>query len=315
MIGTMDFFMIRAQWLFLFLIYTAISPNSTFAEEHAKNAPSSLISQLAIPDSTQIQVIETTDGSTNIGRIVEIGAEEIAFKTDLGIIHIPISKIKHIETVSADLIRKGEFWFPNPNITRLFFAPTARMLKQGKGYFADYYLFFPGFAYGITDRFTLGGGLSIFPTVDINDQLFFIAPKVGLVQEKTFSLALGALLVRIPNYEDDASQDDPEVAGILYGVTTFGQPDASLTAGLGYGFVGGDLADRPMVMIGGEKRLTRRTALVTENWIFPGVEDPLISYGIRFFGKRLSVDLGLINTIGEEAIFPGIPYIDFVVQF
>ena len=305
--------MIRTQWLLL--IYTAISLNSTFAEEHAENTPVSLTSRLAIPDSTQIQVLETTDGSTTVGRIVEIGTEEIAFETDLGIIHIPISKIKHIETVSADLIRKGELWFANPNITRLFFAPTARMLKQGEGYFSDYYLFFPGFAYGITDRFTLGAGLSIFPTVDINDQLFFLAPKVGLVQEKTFSFAAGALLVRIPRYEDDASQDDPEVAGILYGVTTFGQPDASLTAGLGYGFVEGDLAARPMVMIGGEKRLTRRMALVTENWIFPGVEDPLISYGIRFFGKRLSVDLGLINTIGEGAIFPGVPYIDFVVQF
>ena len=312
--------MIRAQWLLL--IYTAISLNSIFAEEHAKNTPFSLTSQLAIPDSTQIQVLETTDGSTNIGRIVEIGDEEIAFKTDLGIIHISISKIKHIETVSVTLIRKGEFWFPNPNITRLFFAPTARMLKQGKGYFADYYLFFPGFAYGITDRFTLGGGLSIFPTVDINDQLFFIAPKFGLIQEKTLSLALGALLVRIPRYEDkevspdaDFQEDDPEVAGILYGVTTFGQPDASLTAGLGYGFVEGNLADRPMVMIGGEKRLTRRTAFVTENWIFPGIDQPLISYGIRFFGKRLSVDLGLINVIGAGAIFPGIPYIDFVVQF
>ncbi len=261
-------------------------------------------------------MLETTDGSTNIGRIVEIGDEEIAFETDLGIIHIPISKIKHIETVPVTLIRKGEFWFPNPNITRLFFAPTARMLKQGKGYFADYYLFFPGFAYGITDRFTLGAGLSIFPTVDINDQLFFIAPKFGLIQEKTFSLALGTLLVRIPRYEDeDFQEDDPEVAGILYGVTTFGQPDASLTAGLGYGFVDGNLADRPMIMIGGEKRLTRRTAFVTENWIFPGIDEPLISYGIRFFGKRLSVDLGLINVIGEGAIFPGVPYIDFVVQF
>ena len=77
--------MIRTQWLLL--IYTAISLNSTFAEEHAKNTPSSLTSQLAIPDTTQIQVLETTDGSTNIGRIVEIGTEEIAFKTDLGLIN------------------------------------------------------------------------------------------------------------------------------------------------------------------------------------------------------------------------------------
>ena len=222
--------MIRTRWLLLFFLYTAISLNNiAFAEEHVKNTPSSLMPQLAIPDSNQIQVLETTDGSTNIGRIVEIGAEVIAFKTDLGIIHIPMSKIKHIETVSVDLIHNGEFWFTNPNITRLFFAPTARMLKQGKGYFSDYYIFFPGFAYGITDRFTLGGGLSIFPGVDMDDQVFFIAPKFGLIQEKSFHVAMGALLVRVP--------DDSKTAGILYGVATFGQPDASLTAGLGYGFV------------------------------------------------------------------------------
>lgn len=70
-----------------------------------------------------------------------------------------------------------------------------------------------------------------------------------------------------------------------------------------------------MVMFGGEKRLSRRMAVVTENWILPGVDDPLISYGIRFMGEKLSVDLALVNTLGEHAIFPGIPYINFVVKF
>ena len=253
---------------------------------------------LVVPDSDHVQILETNDGSASVGRIVSIGDDEIAFETDLGVLRIPISKIKNIKTVPASSIQKGEIWFPNPNATRLFFAPTGRMLKQGKGYFSDYYLFFPGFAYGLTDRVTLGGGLSIIPGLDLNKQLFYVTPKVGLVQKEFFHLAAGALLVRVPG--DDAWDDDSVGVGIMYGVATFGTPDASLTAGLGYGFEGGNLADRPMVVLGGEKRLTRRLALVTENWILPGVENPFISYGFRFFGERMSVDLGLFNIIGAS---------------
>ncbi|UCE05773.1 MAG: hypothetical protein JSW07_19615 [bacterium] len=54
---------------------------------------------------------------------------------------------------------------------------------------------------------------------------------------------------------------------------------------------------------------------MTENWLLPGVDNPLISYDMRFFGEKLSVDLALINVIGDGIIFPGIPYVDFVFNF
>ena len=262
---------------------------------------------MVIPDSSTMQVIVTTDGSSNVGRIVRIDKEAIDFETDLGIIRIPISKIRYIETVPAASVIDGEIWFKNPNETRLFFAPKARMLEKGTGYFSVYQVFFPGFAFGISDRLTLGGGISIFPGRDLDEQLFFVAPKIGLIQDRTFQLSTGALLVRVPN--GDA------VVGILYGVVTVGEPDASLTAGLGYGFEDGELADRPMVMVGAEHRFSQHTALVTENWIFPGVDEPVVSLGLRFFGRRLSVDLALFNALGEGAFFPGVPYVDFVYRF
>ena len=108
-------------------------------------------------------------------------------------------------------------------------------------------------------------------------------------------------------------------AGILYGVGTYGTTETSITAGFGYGFVydddDSDTTDKPMLMLGGEKRLSKRTALVTENWLSPGVDQPLVSYGIRFFGEKLSVDLALITPLGADYIFPGMPYIDFVFHF
>ena len=260
-----------------------------------------------IPDSTHVQILTTKNGSTNIGRIVKIEDHEIRFETDFGAVTIPTAEIAELKEVPLSAIRNGQYWFANPNATRLYFAPTGRMLKQGEGYFSDFYLFFPGVAYGVTDNITIGGGLSLFPGVDMNEQLFYFTPKVGLAAATNLNLAAGLLLVRVP--------DESATAGIFYGVSTYGTSDGSVTLGFGYGFVDSDVAKKPMIVVGGETRLSRRTAFVTENWIFPEVDQPLISYGFRFFGEKLSVDLALLNTIGADALFPGIPYVDFVVNF
>jgi hypothetical protein len=274
---------------------------------------------LKIPDSTQVQIITTQDKSTMMGRILEIREKEVVFNAEFGKIVIPIEKILSIETVPIASLKQGEYWFPNPNATRLFFAPTARMLKKGDGYFADYYLFFPAVAYGITDNITIGGGMSLIPGVDIDKQIFYFTPKVGLSATKNLTLGMGALIIKIPDFDDDEENDEHKdespLLGLLYGVGTYGNPNSSLTIGLGYGFVDDKLADRPLIVIGGEHRISRRLALVTENWMVPGAENPLVSYGMRFFGEKMSVDLALLNTLGKEAVFPGIPYVDFVFNF
>ena len=274
---------------------------TSFSWAASKNLP-------GIPDSMNVQILDTTDGSRHVGRVVSVDEEGIRFETDLGTFEIPHTKISAIQEIAASSFVNGQHWFRNNNATRLFFAPTGRMLKKGEGYFSDYYLILPGMAYGLTDHFTIGGGLSIVPGISLNEQVYFITPKMGYSPSDRFHLAAGALLLKLP-------VDDNKSAGIFYGVGTYGSPDLSFTAGAGFGFVDGNLSDKPMLMVGGEARISRRISLVTENWIFPGVDDPAISYGVRFFGEKLSVDLALINTIGEEAIFPGIPYIDFVFNF
>ena len=149
--------------------------------------------------------------------------------------------------------------------------------------------------------------MSLIPGLGIDNQIFFFTPKIGLKTTERTNFAAGALILKLP--------DDSPTVGILYGVGSWGTPDVSFTAGFGYGFVDGDLGQKPMIMLGGEKRLSRRIAFVTENWIIPGLEQPLISYGLRFFGEGLSVDIGLFNMIGEDMIFPGAPMFDFVFNF
>ena len=103
--------------------------------------------------------------------------------------------------------------------------------------------------------------------------------------------------------------------GIAYGLATAGTPDASLTAGLGYGFEGTNLADKPAVIFGGEFRFSRRVGFVSENWLVPGADAPLVCYGLRFWGGTLSVDLALVRILNGEDMGLGIPYVDFVYGF
>ncbi len=280
-------------------------------------ADKDLRSKLVVPAATELQIISTSRGDKIIGTITSVKNDTVHYLTEFGALKLPVSIIDGIENIKKDAFTAGQYWFPNPNATRLYFAPTGRQLKKGEGYFSDYYIFFPGFAYGLTDKFTIGGGMSIFPGLGIDKQMFYLTPKIGLKRSESFNLAAGALVIRIPEMDDEGKdKNNPNpLIGIIYGVTTFGSTNSNFTAGFGFGFVEGEFSKKPMIMLGGEHRISRRLALVTENWLIPGEIDPLISYGVRFFNEKLSVDLALVNILNQDAIFPGIPYLDFVFNF
>jgi hypothetical protein len=71
-------------------------------------------------------------------------------------------------------------------------------------------------------------------------------------------------------------------------------------------------------MVGGATRVARRVSLLTENYFVPSVSDnALVSYGFRFFGEKLSVDLAFANAVGPNTtlLFPGLPYVAFAFKF
>jgi hypothetical protein len=177
---------------------------------------------LRVPPSDVVQILTTRDGSKLIGRVVEVTDDMLRFETDMGVLNIPLDRVKEIKEVPAKTIKDGEYWFPDPNATRLFFAPTGRTLPQGQGYFGDYYIFFPTVAFGISNMATMGLGMSLFPGVDT--QIFFFTPKLGLASGPDYAYSLGALIVKVP-------VEDAPLVGILYGVGTIGKPDRSVTLG------------------------------------------------------------------------------------
>lgn len=235
------------------------------------------------------------DGSQLLGRVLSVDSTSVQFESALGVSTIAIEAITSVKEEAPGQVHDGKYFFRNPNATRLIFAPTGRMLAKGEGYVSDFWVFFPSVAAGLTDRFTFGGGMSIIPGIDFDQQIFFVTPKVGIVQRERFNAAVGALAIAVPNFDDS---DTRESAGLLYGVGTWGSLDRSFTAGIAYGYVGGTLSNKPVFMLGGEVRAAPRISLVTENYLLPGSDGfGLITGGIRFLGQDISVDLALARPI------------------
>ena len=261
--------------------------------------------RLRTMDSTIVVTVSTIDGSSIVGRVVAANDSSIQVQTSGGLLTIPFTSIRNVQTASQ---RAAEGWFPNPNDTRLFFAPTGRMLKQGDGYFSVYQIFLPGVAYGVTDNFSIGGGVSVFPT-GLDEQVYYVTPKIGMSVGEKVHLGAGVLAGGVTGGES-------EFAGIFYGVGTYGTVDASVTGGLGYGFAGDDVTSEPLAMIGGEKRISRRVALVTENYfVTSAIGDPIVSGGIRLMSEKLTVDFGVFKLLGDNNDFPLFPWLDFVFKF
>ncbi|MBN1213147.1 MAG: hypothetical protein JXA92_11255 [candidate division Zixibacteria bacterium] len=274
---------------------------------------------LRIPGEGITQIIKLKDGTTLTGKVTQISETDIKFRTSMGELTVTIADIKEISEVKSSSFKGGEYWFPNPNQTRLYIAPTARMLEAGSGYFADADLFFPSFAYGLTDFLTIGGGVTLFPGVDFDKQILYISPKIGVSAGEKYNLAVSGTWISIPDYTDELFSDDDEEEnldlGMVFGVGTYGSENNTITLGLGWGFVEGGGSSEAVIIIGGEFRISRRMSFVTENWKMPDLDQPLGSYGVRFLGEKLSVDLAFFTPLGEDAIFPGFPFVGFVYNF
>ena len=247
--------------------------------------------------------VRLIDGSVIYGVLERQDDDSVVVAGSSGRLAFAAARVRQLRPAGVAHTRvdgSTEYWYPNANTTRLFFAPTGRTLPRGEGYFADHYVVLGSVAVGVTDRVTMGGGSFLVP----NSGLWFVTPKVGIVRRENVNVAVGVLLGGVRR----------ETGGIGFVSSTFGGEDNNVTIAIGNAFAGDKLANSQVYMVGGETRVSRRLTLVTENYLIPGLTKPLISYGVRILGEKMSVDLALINYTGE-LVFPGYPYVDFVVRF
>ncbi len=260
-------------------------------------------------EQSSMKRITLTDGSKLVVTFQKAKQDTLFAQTRGGVVMtIPDVSIVSVQDLENEL-SDSKYYRIDPNTSRMFFAPTGRGVPKGTGYFADYWVFFPTVAYGITSHFTLSGGMSILPGAD--EQVFHLAPKLAFNISPTVDIATGILYLTVPG-EEDAD------LGLGFAVATFGNELKSLTLGVGIPITDFD-SDSPLLLIGGETQVSNSVKLITENWIFPGGNDGtiLFSGGIRFFGDKVAVDLALLTAIEafEEGGWPFFPWVDFSYCF
>jgi hypothetical protein len=200
-------------------------------------------------------------------------------------------------------VSDGEFLPPDPNATRLFFAPTGRSLEKGQAYFGVYEFLMPFVQVGVTDRLSIGAGTPLVFGLDDWNRPFWVTPKLQILDTRSTQVAVGLL---------HAFDTDGDGGGVGYVVGTRGGAQSSVTAGVGlaYGSSGGRSG---LVMVGADRQVRRNLKLITENYVWKG-GDGIVSGGVRFFGEKLSADLAIAFPVGADEFF-GFPVVNFVYVF
>ncbi len=272
-------------------------------------------------NNKQVYRVTLNDKSSYIGEITEETTSTLVLinqttgvKTEL-----PTTQIQKKELLSESSIKNNEYWFENPNATRYLFGPSAFNLKKGEGYYQNTMLLLNSFNVGITDYFSIGGGIEFLSTFITLSQgnfnpIIYFTPKVGFSVADNIHVGGGVLLASIPQFGETSNTG----LGMLYGLGTYGNLDHNVTATIGWGSVDGNSFNKPLITVSGMTRVAKKTALVTENWLIPtdSSYEPIFSYGVRFFGENIAVDLAFINNWDiAQSLLIGVPYVNFVVKF
>lgn len=258
---------------------------------------------VAVAAPGELQELVLRDGTRAIGRVEKVDNGRVTFRTESGAtLEVAIAQVMSAEVVHGQVV-SGSYWPEDSNPTRLFFAPTGRTLKRGDAYFGLYEIYMPFVQYGVTDRFSIGGGTLLF--VGGGAHPVWFTPKLQLVSAPTTQASIGVMhFLNI----DNAS------LGVAYAAVTKGTTDSAATVGLGWAYARSDghNGGSAVLMVGGEHRLSRRVKFVTENYFFDG--HGLLSGGVRMMGERLSADVGLFTPLDADT-FIALPMVNFVWKF
>jgi hypothetical protein len=243
------------------------------------------------------------DGSRMYGTIEGENDVEVVFRTQAGaLVTARRVDIASLEKITGGILN-GEFLPSNANATRLFFAPTGRSLKKGQTSLGVYELIMPFVQYGVTDRFSVGGGTPLMFGIDESERPFWITPKLQVFETPTTQVAIGVL-------HGFSMNSDGGGIGYVVGTRGSGLGSVSIGGGLAYGSNG---TESGVVMVGAERTVRRNLKLMTENYLWKD-GNGVVSAGVRFFGQRLSADIGLGFPIGMGEFF-GFPVVNLVYVF
>lgn len=257
--------------------------------------------------------IQTTDGNTYRGQILARDSSSVLFDLErFGEHRFLKEEIKKLQLLDKEKMIDDEYWMDNPQATRYFFSPNAYGLKMGEGYYQNVWVLVNSFAVGITDYFSIGGGVVPLFLFAGSPTPVWITPKFSVpVAKEKFNLGGGALLGTVLGEEETGF-------GILYGISTLGSKDKNVSLGLGYGYAGGDWAKAPMINLNTMIRFGPKGYFISENYFIQteGTTALILSLGGRHIIQNAGLDYGLIIPfISEMDSFIAFPWLGITIPF
>ncbi|MCC5941257.1 MAG: hypothetical protein JJU37_06910 [Balneolaceae bacterium] len=266
---------------------------------------------VAYSQSGDLYRIETTDGNVFIGQIISEDDNEIVIRTEsIGTVTIHRNNIRSITLIDQSRIRDGVYWYSNPQATRYFFAPNAIGLEKRKGYYQNTWVFFNNVNYGVSDNFSVGGGIVPLFLFGASSTPVWILPKVSFpIAKDKLHLGAGAMIGGVIGAESDP-------LGIFYGVGTIGNRDKNLSVAIGYGYAGNEVSSTPLINVSGMIRVSRRVYLLSENYFIPEAGLTGIgSLGARWTSENFAVDFGLFSPLEDFDSLIGVPWLGVTIPF
>ena len=255
----------------------------------------------AAPSSPQaVHHVALRDGSQLYGVIVSEDEAAITLRTIAGAtVRAARDQIVAITPVEGRVVG-DEFWLQDGVGSRLFLGPTGRTLGRGDSYIAIDSLFLPMFQVGITDRFSFGVGKPFY----VFTKAVWVTPKFQVYRSAKTTASVG-LLHTFGTIGD--------IGGAAYGVVTRGSSDNSVTAGVGWIYEDsredGPREGTPFLLLGGERRVGRRSKVVTESYVFR--DGAIVSVGGRLITRTFSFEAGILTPVGADGLYPG-PFFNFI---
>ncbi|HYV46441.1 MAG TPA: hypothetical protein VFA20_16365 [Myxococcaceae bacterium] len=225
----------------------------------------------------------------------------------------------------AEQAPSPENYFPDPNLSRTFYAPTGFRLRAGQGYFSQKELLFSSFGYGVTDNISVMVGTVLPAWFAPGFQNVIGGVKIGTDIGDVWHLAAGAQGFALPGPQMFAfgSGGAPMGFAFVFGTATAGTPALNMTVSVGEAIhnLGGTGSNTVIAVGSASWRVHQNVALETENWFFPGIQsgglngEPFLmlnSVGVRLMNKNLAADLGFLRWPGS--VYP-FPWVDFTYTF
>ena len=267
-----------------------------------------LAQKVLSPEPGKTYLFEIKDGTTRQGKL-DRQDSIFYYITNLAtgpdkVYKQGVSRIKEIQVTE-------DGYFANPHYSRYVFGPSALPHPKGEWYWNNVLFEYNTMQYGISKNLSVGMGGLLLTTLSGNVALmpnFKYSFRLG----DNHHAAVGSLAFLIKERRGGGFSR----AALPFGIYTYGDAEANITAGLGWWVDDQDFwSRRPTYYLAGARRLSRNWVFQGEGFLVPNASNVrMLLVSMRNIRPTSCWDLGALITRAEGITIP-LPVIAYTLKF